>query len=971
MKRNLLLTLALGGTLAAMAAAPYTPPYSYDFNSGLGEFTTDDANSDQKTFSYNTSYAGISVSNCVAYNGSGTTQAADDWLFSPQLSLEGGLVYEVSFYYKSSGTGKNNKIEVKAGATASVADMTMTVCETFETGYTGYNYVQKTMHLCPTSTGNYVVGIHVTSDADQGFLYLDNFGVAAGKNGALPDVPTAGTVSYNANGDKLNASFDITAPANNFAGNPLTGNLTLNILRADRETPETLTATPGQTVTFTDADALPTNTTYTVSCTSAGLEGESITVNANPVLGTPNMVEGFTVTQNGNVFNLNWDAVTTPTIEGEIFVPASVRYNVKCGNTTVVADFDGTNTTYTYPMPEEGQEVIKFSIEAKFGDKVSGTTSSALYVVGNPLTGAFAESFANYSYTNSGWSTDVTSYRGWITTNPGDFNAQDGDNGCIRYSEIPNAVQKLYSPKLDLSSLTNAKLKFWVYMQPTKDNLTSLQPGFVTNGVETLLGEPITPKDGETDGWKEYTFTVPESATAQPTQIVFEGKGNGGYNYIYMDNISIRSYLDHNLAISAEAPASSFKIGQEASFTANVSNMGSNAESDYTVALYAGEDLVTTIEGSEIPVDGTVSVTLPFKALPKYAGQEIDFRVEASLASDLDNSNNEVILTIPVLVNDFAVPSDLIATSTVENVQLSWTAPEVSTDPIFSEVTESFENWETGTTEPQAGWIFINDDVTMKGVNGVNSGEKFTAMVSEGFPAKYSSDPAFAPYDGEKALVISPANSYGTTLDKWIISPEVQGGTDITFYAQSYYYNTWYSNTIQILWSAGGTTAEDFTLIDSKSIKAYDWVECTAALPAEARRFAIRFNGTVSTDVIAFDKFTFTGYSNPPVLSGYNLYRDDAFVATLPADVTSYADAEAMPDVTHTYNVTALYDKAESLYSEAATGSRGTSVGIQGIDSDLEDAQYYTLDGLRIDNPAKGQIVIVRRGDKVSKMIVK
>ena len=52
-------------------------------------------------------------------------------------------------------------------------------------------------------------------------------------------------------------------------------------------------------------------------------------------------------------------------------------------------------------------------------------------------------------------------------------------------------------------------------------------------------------------------------------------------------------------------------------------------------------------------------------------------------------------------------------------------------------------------------------------------------------------------------------------------------------------------------------------------------------------------------------------------------------------------------------------------------GEYYTFVGIQGIDSDLEDAQYYTLDGLRIDNPAKGQIVIVRRGNNVSKMIVK
>lgn len=951
-----------------MAAAPYAPPYSYDFNSGLGEFTSLDSNNDGNTFKLS-SYSGYEYTGAAFYDGTATQGAADDWLFTPELTLQSGLIYEMSFYCKSGTSGKTNKVEVKAGTTKTAEGMTVNVLDVTE--IPGAAWTLKTMRFSVEADGTYYLGFHALSDSGQNYFYIDNISIAAGVNPLAPNAPTAQTPTFNVNGSDLEASISITAPTTTFDGNELSGNLTLNIKRADIDTPTTLTAAPGATVTYTDTNALLTSTTYDITCSANGAESQVTTVTANPVFGTPNPVEGFTATQNENVFTLSWNAVTTPTIEGEIFIPSSVRYNIKCGNNTVVTDFDGTTTTYTYPMPEEGQEIIKFSIEAKFGDKVSGTANSGTYVVGNPLTGAFAESFANSSYTNGGWSTDVTSTRGWIANNPINFDVQDGDNGCMRYSDNPGAVQKLYSPKLDLSSLTNAKLKFWVYMQPTNSNLTSLQPGFVTDGVETLLGEPITPMDGETDGWKEFTFTIPESATSAPTQIVFVGKGNGGWNYIYMDNVSIRSYLDHNLAVEATAPANSLKIGQEVTFAANVSNIGANTESEYTVSLYAGEDIVTTVEGVEIPVDEIINIALPFKALPKYAGQDVDFRVEVALPTDLDNANNEATLTIPVLTNDLVVPTDLTATSTVESVQLAWTAPVVSAEPVFDEVTESFESWTTGSTEPEAGWTYINDDVYMKGVNNVNSGEKFAAMVSEGFPAAYSSDPAFVPYDGDKALVISPSQSYGVTLDKWIISPEVKGGTDLTFYAQSYYWSSYYTNSIDILWSAGGTAKEDFTLLETKSIPANSWIECTAALPEEARRFAIHYNQSMNTDALAFDKFTFTSYSAPAVLSGYNLYRDDAFVATLPADVTSYADAEAQPDVTHTYNVTAIYNKGESLYSEAATGSRGTTVGIEGIDSDLEDAEYYTLDGLRIDNPAKGQIVIVRRGNKVSKMIVK
>lgn len=110
-----------------MAAAPYTPPYSYGFASGLGEFSTNNANSDNKTFYY-TSYSGYAGEGGVAYDGAGA-DTADDWLFSPELSLQEGLVYEISFLYKSSSYNKTNKFEVKAGTTATVDGMTMTISE--------------------------------------------------------------------------------------------------------------------------------------------------------------------------------------------------------------------------------------------------------------------------------------------------------------------------------------------------------------------------------------------------------------------------------------------------------------------------------------------------------------------------------------------------------------------------------------------------------------------------------------------------------------------------------------------------------------------------------------------------------------------------------------------------------------------------------------------------------------------------
>ena len=49
--------------------------------------------------------------------------------------------------------------------------------------------------------------------------------------------------------------------------------------------------------------------------------------------------------------------------------------------------------------------------------------------------------------------------------------------------------------------------------------------------------------------------------------------------------------------------------------------------------------------------------------------------------------------------------------------------------------------------------------------------------------------------------------------------------------------------------------------------------------------------------------------------------------------------------------------------------------GVDGIEADLVDenapVEYFNLQGVRIDNPAAGQIVIKRQGAKVTKTIVR
>lgn len=67
------------------------------------------------------------------------------------------------------------------------------------------------------------------------------------------------------------------------------------------------------------------------------------------------------------------------------------------------------------------------------------------------------------------------------------------------------------------------------------------------------------------------------------------------------------------------------------------------------------------------------------------------------------------------------------------------------------------------------------------------------------------------------------------------------------------------------------------------------------------------------------------------------------------------------------------YNVAVNLNTSAIAIDKVTTTGIESIEADASDApaEYYTLTGIRISAPAAGQVCIVKRGTKVSKVLVK
>lgn len=69
----------------------------------------------------------------------------------------------------------------------------------------------------------------------------------------------------------------------------------------------------------------------------------------------------------------------------------------------------------------------------------------------------------------------------------------------------------------------------------------------------------------------------------------------------------------------------------------------------------------------------------------------------------------------------------------------------------------------------------------------------------------------------------------------------------------------------------------------------------------------------------------------------------------------------------------ANYSLKADLNTHVLAIDKVTTTGIESVEADASDApaEYYTLTGIRISAPAAGQVCIVKRGTKVSKVLVK
>jgi len=149
---------------------------------------TQSANLDANTWAIGTLNP-RSGTNCATYAYSVTT-AANDWLYTPALSMSAGSTYRVRFWYRARSASYPEKLEIKYGNAQNASNMTSAAIFT-NTNITNTSYVEGiTSIIAPSTSGNYIVGFRVFSDADMYDLNIDDVTIELVSSGC--STPTVG-----------------------------------------------------------------------------------------------------------------------------------------------------------------------------------------------------------------------------------------------------------------------------------------------------------------------------------------------------------------------------------------------------------------------------------------------------------------------------------------------------------------------------------------------------------------------------------------------------------------------------------------------------------------------------------------------------------------------------------------------------------------------------------------------------------
>ena len=296
---------------------------------------------------------------------------------------------------------------------------------------------------------------------------------------------------------------------------------------------------------------------------------------------------------------------------------------------------------------------------------------------------------------------------------------------------------------------------------------------------------------------------------------------------------------------------------------------------------------------------------------------------------------------------DLPVITDLTGTcdASLQNVTLTWSEPLL----VPETTVDDMESYEGFILEQIGEYVLIDGDgLGTYGLSGATFPNAYSPMAFMVWsPAEANIEALnFLPYSGSKCLIsfASEPDGSGAGNDDWLISPEIVGGTELSFYAAIA--DPDYPESFEVLYSTTTQDRDAFTVLSAETKTTQSWEQFTYTLPADAKYFAIHYNA-IDAFALMIDDLSYVKASSIVDITfiGYNVYLNGSKLTETPIAETTYNYTSETPASELSFNVTVVYDEGESLMSNTKTFTSGvTDVKSLGV-------KVYGVDGaIKVEN---------------------
>ncbi len=886
----------------------------------FNDCTVIDANGDGVSIFYNVCYdsQGRELDWPICYTNDKTSNNADDWLITPVITLPSvDKVYSISVEAYCTAWYKTEAFEVAIGKTPDVAGMTKIILD--EPAIKNTSYQAFTSRFGVTEAGQYYVGIHVKSSKSDGWkIALRNLKVyQLDESSYVPESAIDVTVTPNPKGE-LKATVAFTMPGKYVNGSDIPADEEVSAVVTGTDDEVVLTGKPGEAVS-TDIATAKGVSTVTVLTKNANGDGVITSKSVRCGLDEPTApIVSSTISEDNMSLYITWDPVSTGA-NGGIVDPDGVTYSVyqyvttDSGSGWSLLKSGIKGTSYTFTATDTDLTLYEFIVSAfnSEGDSDGDYCCYASGVLGTPDTLPIEETFPDGSFAYPGICIDYPTedyYASWALDDPSllaDDCANDSGYALMCLNQYDgDAKARLSLTKFSTVGHERVRLVISAFVyegMPTvyvtaEDNL----------GVSTELGT-ISGSNGY--GWKKISFDLPEELGNRPNlKIVLETTISDEVSFFAMDGYRLYERTANDLSISSLSFPSYIKLGDEGTVTVKVESLGYNEATlpDMSAKIYNGTRLIdevqlvatddsqkTTLnEGDQVTLTGSFTFDNA-DLLGKYLSLSVNIPTE-----DDNKSNNTAKQAFKIGMSGTPVVEDLSATENASGdaIDLKWTAPFING---YIDQMESYPSFEkSGTIGPWKNMDFDGQATyTFDAIDIPNATSAKAFMVINDFEMGY--DGALDMPSGNQCLAVFSAQE--AESDDWLVSPEIAGGSSVSFYACPL--SSQYNETFEIMYSTTDDDADSFKVLQTEKTGDVEWVLYTAQLPDDAKYFAIHYTSNDQFGLL-IDDIAYEPVNPDVVVDGYDVYRDSAKVSHIGAN-EAYSDSAVEVGTTYKYNVAA------------------------------------------------------------------